>query len=75
MLFLIPILPYDANSLIFTFKMKSPIPKICQENLPLKKSTEIWTVKRSTLRLPTKIRLDFVKELFWLQRKSFEASH
>ncbi len=32
MLFLIPILPYDANSLIFTFKMKSPTPK----NLPRK---------------------------------------
>ena len=55
MLYLISILTYDANSIIFTFKMKSPMPQICQENFPFKKSEEIWTVKRSTLRLPNLI--------------------
>ena len=29
--------------------------KFCQENFPFKKSKEIWTVKRSTLRLPNLI--------------------
>ena len=74
-LFLIPILTYSANSIISTFKMKSPMPQIWQENSPFKKSKKIWTVKRSTLRFPTKIQLDFIKEFFWLQGKWFEASH
>ena len=69
MLYLIPILTYDAYSVIFTFKMKSPMPQIWQENSPFKKSKKIWTVKRSTLRFPTKIQLDFIKEFFWLQGK------
>ena len=34
MLYLIPILTYDAYSVIFTFKMKSPMPQIWQENSP-----------------------------------------
>ena len=68
-LFLIPILTYSANSIISTFKMKSPMPQIWQENSPFKKSKKIWTVKRSTLRFPTKIQLDFIKEFFWLQGK------
>ena len=69
MLFLIPILTYDANSVIFTFKMKSPIPQIWQENSPFKKSKKIWIVKRSAFRLPIEIRRDFIKEFFWLQGK------
>ena len=60
MLFFIPILTYDANSVIFTYKMKSLMPQIWQENSSFKKSEEIWTVKKSTLRLPTKIRQDFI---------------
>ena len=38
MLYLIPILTYDAYSVIFTFKMKSPMPQIWQENSSFKKS-------------------------------------
>ena len=60
MLFFIPILTYDANSVIFTFIMKSPMPQIWRENSHFKKSEEIWTVKRNTLRLPTKIQPDFI---------------
>ena len=41
MLYLIPILIYDANFVIFTFKMKSPMPRIWQENSPFKKFKEI----------------------------------
>ena len=37
MLYLVSILTYDANSIMFTFNMKSPMPQICQENLPLQK--------------------------------------
>ena len=63
MLYLIPILTYDANSVIFTFKsLKSPIPQIWQKNSPFKKSKEIWIMKRSTFRLPTEIQQDFIKE-------------
>ncbi len=62
MLYLIPILPYDANSVIFTIKMKSPMPQICQKNSPLQKSKEIWIVKKSAFRLPTEIQQDFIKE-------------
>ena len=42
MLFLIPILTYDANSVIFTFKMKSLVPQMWQENSFFKKFGEIW---------------------------------
>ena len=73
MLYLIPILTYDAYSVIFTFKMKSPIPQIWLENSPFKKSEEIWIIKRSAFRLLTKIQQDFIKEFFWPQRKQFEA--
>ena len=73
MLYLIPILTYDAYSVIFTFKMKSPIPQICQENFPFKKSEEIWNMKRSTFRLPTRIQWHFIKEFFWPQKKQFKA--
>ena len=55
MLYLIPILPYDANSVIFKIKMKSPALQICQKNSPLKKSEKIWIVKKCAFRLPTKI--------------------
>ena len=74
MLYLIPILTYDAYSVIFTFKMKSPMPQIWQENSPFKKSEEIWIMKRSAFRLLNEIRQDFIKEFFWPQRKQFEAS-
>ena len=73
MLFLIPILPCDANSVIFTIKMKSLTPQICQEKSPFKKSKEISTVKRSTFRLPTEMRKDFIKEFLWPYGKQFEA--
>ena len=73
MLFLIRILTYDANSFIYTFKMKSPMPQIWQKNSPFKKSEEIWIVKRSAFRLPTEIQHDFIKEFFWPQGKQFEA--
>ena len=73
MLFLIPILPYNANSVIFTIKMKSPMPTICPENSPLKKSEEIWMVKRSAFRLPTKIQWDIIKESLCPYGKQFEA--
>ena len=41
MLYLILILTYDANSIIFTFKMKPLMPQICQENFPFKKSGDL----------------------------------
>ena len=75
MLYLIPILTYDAYSVIFTFKMKSPMPQIWLENSSFKKSEEIWIIKRGAFRLLTKIQQDFIKEFFWPQRQQFEASH
>ena len=57
MLFLIPILTYDANSVISTFKMKSPMSQMWQENSPFKKSEEIWIMERSAFRLPTEIHI------------------
>ena len=71
MLYLILILTYDANSVIFTFKMKPLMPQIYQENFPFKKSVEIWIMKRSTFRLPTRIRWNFIGEFFWPQKKQF----
>ena len=53
MLFLIPILPYDAVSVTFTIKIKSPISQIWHKIYPFKKSVDIWTVKRNAFRLPT----------------------
>ena len=73
MLYFILILTYDANSVIFTFKMKPLMPWICHQNFPFKNSEEIWNMKRSTFRLPTRIWWHFIKEFFWPQKKQFKA--
>ena len=73
MLYLILILTCDANSVIFTSKMKPLMPWICHENFPFKKSEEIRNMKRSTFRLPTRIQWHFIKEFFWPQKSNLKC--
>ena len=73
MLYLIPILTYDAKSVIFTFKMKSLIATNLPRKFSFQKVEGDLDCEEARFQVANRDLTGFHQRVGWLKRKQFEA--